>query len=74
MALKKISSLDEAVQFLSKYEHYQFVLDYIKECRESKFLLLEQKLDSEERADAKILGAMIEDDYLLKVLTPKENG
>jgi hypothetical protein len=33
---------------------------------------LEKSLDASERADAKILGGMIEDDYLLKVLSPQE--
>jgi len=35
---------------------------------------LEQGLDSGERADAKIIGGMIEDDYLLKILTPPKDG
>ena len=74
MTIKQTDSLTEAVKFLSKYEQYQFILKFIKECRETKFQALEQSLDSGERADAKIIGGMIENDYLLKILTPKEDG
>lgn len=74
MTIKQTDSLTEAVKFLSKYEQYQFILKFIKECRETKFQALEQALDSGERADAKIIGGMIENDYLLKILTPKEDG
>jgi hypothetical protein len=62
----------DAVAFLSKYEQYDYLLSFIKECRETKFQLLEKSFDASERADAKILGGMIEDDYLLKVLSPQE--
>jgi len=72
--IKKTDSLTEAVEFLSKYEQYKFILSFLKECRETKFQLLEKSLDASERADAKILGGMIEDDYLLKVLSPQENA
>jgi len=74
MSIKKTDSLSEAVNFLSKYEQYQYILQFIKECRETKFHLLEKSLDATERADAKIIGGMIEDDYLIKVLTPQEDG
>ncbi len=70
MSVKKTDSLTEAVNFLSQYEQYEYVLKFIKECRETKFHLLEESLDASERADAKIIGGMIEDDYLIKVLTP----
>ncbi len=73
MSIKKTDSLSEAVKFLSKYEQYEYILQFIKECRETKFHLLEKSLDATERADAKIIGAMIEDDYLIKVLTPQED-
>lgn len=66
----KTDNLSEAVEFLSRYDQYKYVLKFIQECRESKFQALEKGLDSGERADAKIIGAMIEDDYLLKVLSP----
>jgi hypothetical protein len=72
--IKKTDSLTEAVEFLSKYEQYKFILSFLKECRETKFQLLEKSLDASERADAKILGGMIEDDYLLKVLSPQEDA
>jgi hypothetical protein len=74
MSIKKTDSLSEAVSFLSKYEQYQYILEFLKQCRETKFELLEQSLDSSERADAKILGGMIEDDYLLKTLSPQEDA
>lgn len=72
MAIKQTDSLSEAVAFLSNYEQYQYILNFIKECRETKFHLLEKSLDASERADAKIIGGMIEDDYLLKILSPQE--
>ena len=72
MSIKKTDSIAEAVAFLSKYEQYQYILEFLHQCRETKFQLLEKSLDASERADAKILGGMIEDDYLLKVLSPQE--
>lgn len=72
MSIKQTDNLGDAVAFLSKYEQYEYILKFIKECRETKFQLLEKSLDASERADAKILGGMIEDDYLLKVLSPQE--
>lgn len=72
MSVKKTDNLSEAVAFLSKYEQYEYLLEFLKECRETKILLLEKNLDGGDRADAKIIGAMIEDDYLLKVLSPQE--
>lgn len=72
--IKPVDNLVEAVNFLSKYEHYKFILSFIKDCRETKFQALEQGLDSGERADAKIIGGMIEDDYLLKILTPQKDA
>lgn len=74
MAIKQTDSLNEAVSFLSKYEQYQYLLSFLHQCRETKFQLLEKSLDASERADAKILGGMIEDDYLLKILTPQEDA
>lgn len=74
MSIKKTDSLSEAVSFLSKYEQYRYILEFLKQCRETKFELLEQSLDASERADAKILGGMIEDDYLLKTLSPQEDA
>ena len=72
--LKPTDSLSEAVSFLSKYQEYKYILEFLHQCRETKFELLEKSLDSSERADAKILGGMIEDDYLLKILTPQNNA
>ena len=74
MSIKSTDSLLEAVKFLSRYEQYHYILKFLKECRETKFELLEKSLDASERADAKILGGMIEDDYLLKTLSPPENA
>lgn len=74
MAVKQTDSLSEAVEFLSKYEQYQYILHFLSQCRETKFQLLEKSLDSSERADAKIIGAMVEDDYLLKILTPQKDA
>lgn len=74
MSIKKTDSLTEAIAFLSKYEQYSYILEFLKECRETKFHLLEKSLDASERADAKILGGMIEDDYLLKILTPQKDA
>ena len=74
MSIKQTDNLTEAVDFLSKYEQYKYILKFIEECRETKFHLLEKSLDATERADAKIIGGMIEDDYLIKVLTPQDNG
>jgi hypothetical protein len=74
VAVKQTDSLSEAVEFLSKYEQYQYFLNFLLQCRETKFQLLEKSLDSSERADAKIIGAMVEDDYLLKILTPQKDA
>ena len=74
MSIKKTDSITDAVAFLSKYEQYQYLLDFLHQCRETKFQLLEKSLDASERADAKILGGMIEDDYLLKILTPQQDA
>jgi hypothetical protein len=74
MSIKKTDSITDAVAFLSKYEQYQYILEFLHQCRETKFQLLEKSLDASERADAKILGGMIEDDYLLKILTPQEDA
>lgn len=74
MSIKKTDSLSEAVSFLYKYEQYRYILEFLKQCRETKFELLEKSLDASERADAKILGGMIEDDYLLKTLSPQEDA
>lgn len=71
MPIKQTDNLSDAVEFLSKYEQYQYILEFIHQCRESKFQALEQNLDSGERADAKVLGGMVEDDYLYKVLSPE---
>lgn len=68
----KKDDLTESIKFLSKYEQYQSILKFINECRETKFELLEKSLDSSERADAKIIGGMIEDDYILKVLSQSD--
>tara|TARA_R110002153_G_scaffold51017_3_gene143543 strand:+ start:5391 stop:5621 length:231 start_codon:yes stop_codon:yes gene_type:complete len=72
--VKPVDNLVEAVKYLSKLDQYQFILSFIEDCRETKFQALEQGLDSGERADAKIIGGMIEDDYLLKILTPQKDG
>jgi hypothetical protein len=62
------NNLEESLKFLRKYDQFDVVLSFLKECRESKFQALESKLDGDERADAKLIGAMIEDDYIYKTL------
>lgn len=62
------NNLEESLKFLRKYDQFFVVIEFIKECRESKFQALESKLDAGERADAKLIGAMIEDDYIYKTL------
>jgi hypothetical protein len=62
------NNLEESLKFLRKYDQFDVVLLFLKECRESKFQALESKLDGDERADAKLIGAMIEDDYIYKTL------
>ncbi len=62
------NNLEESLKFLRKYDQFDVVLSFLKECRESKFQALESKLDADERADAKLIGAMIEDDYIYKTL------
>lgn len=62
------NNLEESLKFLRKYDQFDVVIAFIKECRESKFQALESKLDAGERADAKLIGAMIEDDYIYKTL------
>jgi len=62
------NNLEESLKFLRKYDQFEVVLSFLKECRESKFQALESKLDGDERADAKLIGAMIEDDYIYKTL------
>ena len=66
--VKKENNLEEALKFLRKYDQFGVLLAFVKECRESKFQALEPKLDAGERADAKLIGAMIEDDYIYKTL------
>ena len=62
------NNLEESLKFLRKYDQFAVVIAFLKECRESKFQALESKLDAGERADAKLIGAMIEDDYIYKTL------
>lgn len=62
------NNLEESLKFLRKYDQFAVVIEFVKECRESKFQALESKLDAGERADAKLIGAMIEDDYIYKTL------
>ena len=66
--VKRENNLEEALKFLRKYDQFEVLLAFVKECRESKFQALESKLDAGERADAKLIGAMIEDDYIYKTL------
>jgi len=66
------NNLEESLKFLRKYDQFSVVIAFVKECRESKFQALESKLDAGERADAKLIGAMIEDDYIYKTLKGEE--
>ena len=46
MPVKQTDSLSDAVAFLSNYEQYEYILGFIKECRETKILLLEKNLEA----------------------------
>ena len=62
------NNVEECLGFLRRYDQFKVVLKFIKSLREAKFQALESKLDAGERADAKLIGAMIEDDYIYKTL------
>lgn len=65
--------LAEALKSLRNTDQFKLVINFIKEVRESKFSALESKLDANERADAKLIGAMVEDDYLYKLFKGDED-
>ena len=65
--------LAEALKRLRNTDQFKLVINFIKEVRESKFSALESKLDANERADAKLIGAMVEDDYLYKLFKGDED-
>ena len=67
-------NLAEALKDLRGADQFKVVIEFLREVRESKFTALESKLDSDERADAKLIGAMVEDDYLYKLFKGDENG
>ena len=60
----KDDKLNKAIKKLSQYDEWATVCDWVKEMREAKFQALS---GDNERVDAKIIGAMAEDDYIYNV-------
>jgi len=60
----KDDKLNKAIKKLSQYDEWATVCDWVKEMREAKFQALS---GDNERVDAKIIGAMAEDDYIYSV-------
>ena len=48
-------NLAEALKDLRGADQFKVVIEFLREVRESKFTALESKLDSDERADAKLI-------------------
>lgn len=61
--------LTKAIKKLSQYDEWNDICKYIYERRESKFVHLSG--DNSERTDAKICGAIAEDDEIYATLSQK---
>ena len=66
--------LAEALRDLRNTDQFKVIIGFLREIRENKITALEANLDSTERADAKLIGAIVEDDYLYKLFKGEENG
>lgn len=66
--------LAEALRDLRNADQFKVVIKFLQEIREYKISALEANLDSSERADAKLIGAIVEDDYLYKLFKGEDNG
>jgi hypothetical protein len=55
-------------------DQFKVVIRFLREIRENKISALEANLDSSERADAKLIGAIVEDDYLYKLFKGEDDG
>jgi len=66
--------LAEALRDLRNADQFKVVIKFLQEIREYKISALEANLDGSERADAKLIGAIVEDDYLYKLFKGEDNG
>ena len=66
--------LAEALRDLRNADQFKVVIRFLLEIRQNKISALEANLDSSERADAKLIGAIVEDDYLYKLFKGEDNG
>ena len=66
--------LAEALRDLRNADQFKVVIKFLREIRENKISALEANLDSSERADAKLIGAIVEDDYLYKLFRGEDDG
>jgi hypothetical protein len=66
--------LAEALRDLRNADQFKVVIRFLREIRENKISALEANLDSSERADAKLIGAIVEDDYLYKLFRGEDDG
>jgi len=66
--------LAEALRDLRNTDQFKVVIGFLRDIRENKIAALEANLDSTERADAKLIGAIVEDDYLYKLFKGEDDG
>jgi hypothetical protein len=66
--------LAEALRDLRNADQFKVVIKFLREIRENKISALEANLDSSERADAKLIGAIVEDDYLYKLFKGEDDS
>jgi hypothetical protein len=66
--------LAEALRDLRNTDQFKVIIGFLRDTRENKIAALEANLDSTERADAKLIGAIVEDDYLYKLFKGEDDG
>lgn len=64
--MERDDKLTLAIKKLSQYDEWQTVVDWVRDMREGKIQALSG--ENSERMDAKILGAIAEDDYIYNTL------
>jgi len=67
-------NLAEALRDLRNTDQFKVIIGFLRDIRENKIAALEANLDSTERADAKLIGAIVEDDYLYKLFKGEDDG
>ena len=63
--IQKDDKLNLAIKKLSQYDEWATVCEWVREMREAKFQALS---GDNQRIDAKVVGAMAEDDYIYNTL------